>query len=319
MSTGASNLSGERIPFFERSYVPRASGIFEGAVVVATSDDDNLIVDLPNSSAALNGGRNFVGINAGAGSTVVSSSTLPSDLRLPVQKAGVAKCALKASTACQKYAPAGYNPADGGHVVPHVSGVTIYIGRFTQSKSSSSAVQYVGVWLDGGSPLAEQLLGAITSSSSTITDTATETAFDQTLSIAANTLSAGSVIRILAKVSVPSGNGTNTLTLRLKIGSQVLALTGAIDVTDGGGDVGVLQAELTVRSIGSSGVFTAAGSAGLGVPSTATMRVGGVASTFTLNTTAALTLSVTAQWSAASTSNQAVLDQLAWSLLRSGV
>lgn len=316
MATGASNLTGERIPFFDRSYVPRASGIFEGAVVVATTDDDNLIVDLPNSSAALNGGRNFVGISAGAGSTIVSGSTLPSDNNLPVQKAGVAKAALKPNTACSKYSPAGYNPADGGYIVPHVSGLTIYIGRFTQSKSSSANVQYVGVWLDGASPIAEQLLGNITVSSAIITNTAVETAFDQTVVIPANTLSVGARLRILAKVSVPSGNGTDTLTLRLKIGSQLLALTPAVDVTNGGGDVGILRAELTVRGLGSMGSCSAAGEAGLGAPASATVVIGGASGTFTLDTTGALTVSITAQWSAASASNQCVLEQLSVALAR---
>lgn len=316
MSTGASNLTGERIPFFDRSYVPRESGIFEGAAVVATTDDDNLIVALPNSSAALNGGRNFVGINAGAGVTVVSGSTVPSDNNLPVQQAGVAKAALKVNTACTKYSPAGYNPADGGYIVPHVSGLTIYIGRFTQSKAASAEVQYVGVWLEGSSPIADQLLGNITTSSATITNTAVETAFDQTITVPANTLSVGSLLRILAKVSVPSGNSTNTLTLRLKVGSQVVALTAAVDVTDAGGDVGILRAELAVRSLGSSGSFSAAGEAGLGVPATATVRIGGVSGTFTLNTNAALVISVTAEWSAASASNQCVLEQLSATLAR---
>ena len=107
------------------------------------------------------------------------------------------------------------------------------------------------------------LLGNITTSSATITNTAVETAFDQTITVPANTLSVGSLLRILAKVSVPSGNSTNTLTLRLKVGSQVVALTAAVDVTDAGGDVGILRAELAVRSLGSSGSFSAAGEAGL--------------------------------------------------------
>lgn len=308
---GASNLAGERIPFFERAYVPKSSGIFEGAVVVATTTSgDNLEVDLPNSASALNGGRNYVGINASQGSTIVSPTTLPNDTQITVQKAGVAKCALKANTACEKYSPAGYSPADGGYIVPHVSGKTIQIGRFTQSKSSSSASQMVGVWLDEGGSLGEQLVGAIVASSTVITNTAVETAFDQKVTIPAGLLSVGAVLRIFAKARVASGNSTDTLTLKLKIGSQVLVTSAAVDVTDGGGDLGVLFAEVTIRTLGASGSAVAGGYSGLGVPGTATLRVGGVAAAFTLNTTTDLDVTATATWSVASTSNQVLLENL---------
>lgn len=317
MATGASNQAGERISFFERAYVPRASGIQEGMVVVATSDvGDNLLVDLPNSAAALNGGRNYVGISASQGSTVVSANTLPSDQSILVQKAGFAKGLLKASTACEKYSPAGYDPTDGGYIVPHVSGKTVQIGRFSQSKSSSASPQFVGVWLDEGGSLGELLIGATTATSGNVTNVNTETPFDKTISIPANLLSAGAVLKILAKVNVLSGNGTDTLLLKLKLGSQVLCATAAIDVTNGGGDLGILQATVTIRSIGASGVATAAGSSGLGVPGTATLRVDGVAGTFTLDTTAANAVSVTATWSAASTSDICALEALVVSLER---
>lgn len=320
MSTGASNLAGERIPFFERAYVPRASGIQEGMVVVATSDSgDNLIVDLPTSAAALNGGRNYVGISAAQGSTTVSANTLPSDQQIMVQKAGVAKALLKANTACERYSLAGYDPTDGGYVVPHVSGKTIQIGRFTQTKSSSTSAQFVGVWLDEGGALGELLIGAITATSGNVTNTTTETAFDKTVSIPGNLLSAGAVLKIFAKVNVTSGNSTDTLQLKLKFGSQVIATTPAVDVTNGGGDLGVLQAVVTIRSIGSSGVATAGGSSGLGVPGTATLRVDGVAGTFTLDTTAAITVSVTATWSAASSSDICALEGLVVSMERASV
>lgn len=322
MSIGASNLAGERIPFFERGHVPRASGIFEGAVVVATTTSgDNLEVDLPNSAYALNGGRNYVGVSASQGTTIVSSSTLPSDNQITVQRAGVAKCALKASTACEKYAPAGFDPADGGYIVPHVSGKTICIGRFTQSKSSSASAQMVGVWLDegAGAGMGEMLIGAITSSSTAVSNTSSETAFDRSVSIPANLLSAGSVLRIRAKVNVTSGNGADTLTLRLKLGGNTISASAPIDVTDLGGDVGILDAEITVRSIGAAGVLVSAGVGGLGVPLTATIRVGCQAGTFTLDTTAAQSVTVTAQWSAMSASNSCQLEALVVSMLRASV
>ena len=320
MATGASNLAGERIPFFERAYVPRASGIQGGMVVVATTTaGDNLEVDLPNSAYALNGGRNYVGIADFTGTTVVSANSLPSDNQIQVQKAGVAKCLLKASTACQKYSPAGYDPTDGGVIVPHVSGKTIQIGRFTQSKSSSASAQYVGVWLDEGGSLGEMLIGAITATSSAVTNTASETPFDKKVTIPANLLSAGAVLRIRGKVNVTSGNGTDTLILKLKLGSQVLITSAAVDVTNGGGDLGVLDAEVTVRSIGATGTVTAAGFSSLGAPGTATLRVGGTAGTVTVDTTGDLDVTATATWSAMSASDSCALEDLVVSMLRASV
>lgn len=320
MATGASNLAGERMYLFSRGYVPKSSGIAEGMVVVATSDNDNLIVDLPNAATALNGGRNFVGISASAGSTIVSSNSLPSDNQITVDLAGISKCLLKAGNACEKYSPAGYDPTDGGTVVPHVSGKTVQIGRFTQSKSSSGSNQMVGVWLDQGGAQGESLLGSIVAASAAVSNTATETAFDKTITIPANLLSVGAVLRISGRVRVTSGNSTNTLTLKLKVGSQVILTTAAVDVTDGGGDIGVFSAEVTVRTIGASGTLTASGSSGLGVIGTATMRVDGLAAaSFTADTTAALVISATATWSVASASNSCQLEDLSASLLRASV
>lgn len=319
-AVGASNLSGERISFFERGMLPKSSGIAEGYVVVHTSDSgDNLIVDLPTAATALLGGRAFAGISASANTTTVSSNTLPSDNQISVQMAGVAKCQLKANTACVRGSWAAYDPADGGLIVPWTSASQVPIGTFTQSKSSSASAQMVGVWLQKTCGIGEILLGAIISSSTAVTDTTSETAFDQAVTVPANLLSAGAVLRIRGKVRVTSGNGTDTLTLRLRIGGLtgvLLATAPAFDVTNGGGDLGVLDSVVTVREIGASGSITAASGAGLGVPGTATWRVDGTVGAQSIDTTAAKDVVVTAQWSAASASNSCLLEDLTVSLAR---
>ena len=287
-----------------RNPYPADTGIFEGAVVVYdnTSSDNGSVV-LPNHATALSGGRAFYGISDMAGSPASSGQ----DAMWSVQCRGIAKCALKNSTACVRGGVAAYDPADAGYVVPYTSAKQVQIGRFTETLSSGTG-QLVGVQLDKlGQGVGDALIGAITSNSAAVTNTTTETTFDQSVSIPANRMAAGSVIRIRAKVNVTSGNAADTLTLKLKVAGVAVVTSAAVDVTDGGGDLGVLDAVVTIRSTTTA---TAAGFSGLGAPGAATLRVGGTASTFVVDTTAATAVIVTATWSAASASNSCRLEDL---------
>lgn len=323
MSTGTGpNLTGDKIAnIFNRAGYLARSAFTEGMVAVAWngSGADMFDVCLPNDADAYAGGRAFIGIWMNAGTATSGTD------RGPVQKLGVAQCRLKASTACQAGQLAAYDPTDGGTVVPWTSGKQIPIGRFSQTKASNaSGVTFVGVELDAaiaGGPQ-EFLVGSVITNSSNITNSVAETAFDQSVSIPANLLSAGAVLRIRGKVNVTSGNANDTLTLRLRLGGLtgvLLAAGPAIDVTDGGGDLGVFDAVVTVRSIGAAGTVTSAATVGLGVPGTATMRVAGSAGTLTVDTTAALTVVGTAQWSVANAGNICRLEDLSVSLLRASV
>ncbi len=143
-------------------------------------------------------------------------------------------------------------------------------------------------------------------SSSTVTNTIAETAFDVTAAINGADLEVGDVIEVTAGVTTPSTNSTDTLTLKAKVGSTVIATSPVVDVAND--DAGRFKLELTVRAIGASGSLVASGEVGLG-PLTATMRPTRMAAT-TVDTTGTLTFSVTATWSVASASNQAVLEIL---------
>lgn len=151
--------------------------------------------------------------------------------------------------------------------------------------------------------------------SAAVTNTVTETAFDKSYTIPANYLAAGDVIRIRGQAIASATHSTDTLTLKLKIGTQVIIATAAVDVADG--DIGFFQADLTIRTIGASGTFVASGEQGLGVPGTVTAKPFLLGST-AIDTTATKLVSITATWSVADTGNSARLDVLTVELLRAG-
>lgn len=139
-----------------------------------------------------------------------------------------------------------------------------------------------------------------------LSNTVTETSLGG-YTIAANTLRAGDKIRIRGFVNVTATNSTNTLLLKVKIGSTILYATAAVDVADG--DIGWFDIEITVRTIGGSGTIVAQGTAALGVPGTVTSKPGFLAST-AIDTTATQAVTVTGTWSVASASNSCKLQDL---------
>lgn len=311
-AVGATNLSGERIDFFARGMVPNASGIFVGAVVAHTSESgDNLVVDLPNAATALIGGRAYAGISASANTTVVSANTLPSDNQIDVQMAGVANCALKANTACVRGTWAAYSPADGGYIVPWTSASQVPIGTFTQTKASSASPQMVGVWLQKTGGLAEVLLGNIIESSAALSAN-TETVFNKSVSIPANWLQAGDALRIRAKARVTAGATGDTLVCRVRLNSAAGVLLAASTSIDPAAD-GLITFNLegAIRLAGAGGTIEVQG---MSVANTSALATG-TAGTVAIDTTAANSIVVTADWSA-DTADTVVLEHLSVSLLR---
>lgn len=123
----------------------------------------------------------------------------------------------------------------------------------------------------------------------------------------ANSLQVGDVIHIRGAFTCPSTNSTDTLTLTLKIGSTVVIATAAVDVANN--DIGLIDAYVTIRTIGASGTFVANGIWNLGTPGTATDRAFDLTST-AIDTTAVQTITMNATWSVASTSDQVTMTQL---------
>jgi hypothetical protein len=147
-------------------------------------------------------------------------------------------------------------------------------------------------------------------------NTQTEALFDKSVSIPANSLKAGDVIHVVAAVTVNDNNSTDTLTLVLYLGGLTgvaIISTAAVDVADA--DVGYIDAWITLRTVGANGTLVATGIQGLGVPGTVTAKPWVKAST-AIDTTAALTVGVGADWSVAHADNEAELTSLIVEVLR---
>jgi len=159
-----------------------------------------------------------------------------------------------------------------------------------------------------------QMAGVAVAASTALTASSTETNFDNSIvTIPANTLRAGDVIRIRAQGICTATNSTDTFTGKIKLGSNVVLSTGAVDVANN--DIFELVGDLVVRTIGATGTVVFSGAAALGAEGTVTSKPGKLAST-TVDTTAALTFAVSGQWSTTNAGNSCRLDVCNWQILR---
>ena len=151
-----------------------------------------------------------------------------------------------------------------------------------------------------------------TAASAALTNTTDETALDS-LAIPANSLVAGSTIRVRSMGIATATNSTDTLKVYLSLGPTSTALasreevlaTSAIDATNN--DIFYIDALIQVRTIGSSG--TAVAMIEFQDPdaaTTATKR--SLKASFTLNTTVEQTLAVSGEWSVANAGNSCRSD-----------
>lgn len=184
----------------------------------------------------------------------------------------------------------------------------IRIGKCAAAAASGDATVAVRLY-----PYADNARYVSVAASAAITNSSDETAFDKSVTIPANYLKAGDVIRVRLQAIATATNSTDTLTLKLKLGSTVVAATAAVDVANN--DIGYMDVDIVIRTIGASGTMVAAGVQGLGVEGTVTAKPVKLAST-TVDTTAALTLSVTGTWSAVSSGDSVRLDVLDVQLIR---
>jgi len=141
--------------------------------------------------------------------------------------------------------------------------------------------------------------------STAISDTVTETAFSTAVTLPANSLKVGSVIRVRAQGIVTSSNSSDTLDVALRLGTTDVIATGAVNSTND--DIIYITADIVIRTIGASGTFVAAGTTANGVVGTATALPRLKAST-AIDTTAAISVNCSATWSVASASNSVRLD-----------
>jgi hypothetical protein len=176
-------------------------------------------------------------------------------------------------------------------------------GDFRQVDSSSNDNAVLG-WAGG---IVYRNVAASTAHS----DTTTEALFDTQFSIPANTLVAGSVIKVRYQGIATSTNSTDTLLIKLYIGglSGTALLTGtATDVANNNIFAG--ECTIVIRTAGASGTLVAVGTH-TDVPAasgTASHAITEITASTTIDTTAAQVIGVGADWSVASASNSARLD-----------
>jgi hypothetical protein len=175
-------------------------------------------------------------------------------------------------------------------------------GAIRQVDASGNDVAVNG-WLGG---VVYRNVAASTAHSNT-TD---EAAFDAKYSIPANTLKAGSVIKVKFQGIATSTNSSDTLLVKLYIGgiAGTAILTGtATDATNN--DIFTGEATIVIRTIGATGTFVAVASGNI-VPAATRVAVPvyQITASTTIDTTAAQEISVGCDWSVASSSNSARLD-----------
>ena len=257
----------------------------------------------PARTAALNGGRAFAGLSQGFNATVTSGGSQVPDTTVPCARDGIAKAALKSNTACQVGQPAAYDPADGGVVVPYTSQKQVLIGKFADTRAANASVQLVGVELTPGaaSEVGGGLLMFADPQAGTASSTAENAYSNATLTIPANFLKAGDVIEYGAALDVSNQNGTDKLVVRWKIGSTTIVQT-ASTYDPGTGDDIILRGSIGVDDLGLTATPNCYGTVVYGAAGAAGVAIAGIVFPST-DTTAAISITLTAQWDASSANN----------------
>lgn len=151
------------------------------------------------------------------------------------------------------------------------------------------------------------VLFANVADSASITNTVAETDFDKKRTIDGNVLKAGDVLEVIARANMVATNGTDTFNMKVKLGTEEIAATGALDVANG--DQAQIHAFVVIRDVGASGKVSASGWTKIGGASAvpAVIRKDQAAEDLS---GASLDIKVTGTWSVANAGNDAVLEDL---------
>ncbi|HUX15090.1 MAG TPA: hypothetical protein VMW52_01370 [Phycisphaerae bacterium] len=163
-------------------------------------------------------------------------------------------------------------------------------------------------------PLKSGLLYSNAAASAEVENTTTETAFDTSYTIPASSLRVGDVIRVRCQGIVIDSNSTDTLGVKLYWGTEELCATDTPDVADN--NIFYMDAEIVVRTIGSSGTIMASGNvSNIAAEATAVTKPWVIASA-TESTAAAIVVQAKATWSVAHAENEVQCEQFTVELLR---
>lgn len=148
---------------------------------------------------------------------------------------------------------------------------------------------------------------ANTAASAEVENTTVETAFDVKKTLAGAELSAGDVIRVRGQGTVIDNNSTDTLTVKLYLGTEEIVTTGAVDVADG--DIFYIDCDIVVRIAGAGGHVAGCGVVALGVPGTVTAKPFAKADAAE-DLSGNVDVVLKATWSVAHADNEVQLDNL---------
>lgn len=165
-------------------------------------------------------------------------------------------CASSASLGARVYG------ADDGKVDDVATGGPA-IGTLLDAPSAAGIVGEV--LLDSESDKGGLLAAAVASSTAVTAATAT-TFSNASKTINGADLKAGDILRIKAAGICTTFTGSETSTIELLVGTEIVATTGAVDGTSG--DVWRLEADVIVRTTGASGTLLSHGTYALGAPGT---------------------------------------------------
>jgi len=158
------------------------------------------------------------------------------------------------------------------------------------------------------------LLYANVADSAEVENSTVETAFDKSVTIRGEELQIGDVIHVFASGMVNDQNSTDTLTVKLYVGTEEIISLGAVDVADS--DIFAIDAYITIRTLGASGTLVAVGTyvapAAAGTAAPLAFRKASA----TEDISAAVAITVKGTWSVAHADNEVQLDCFIAELLR---
>jgi len=150
-----------------------------------------------------------------------------------------------------------------------------------------------------------------TAAGTALTNSTTETVLS-TQTVDGTGLAVGDVIHVVSQGIATATNSTDTLTIKLKVGTEEISTTGAVDVEDD--DIWYIDAYITVRAIGSSGKIIGAGIQILDAVGTAPVVFNKAEATEDIS--GDTTITITGKWSVANAGNSCRSDMFMIEVIR---
>ena len=183
------------------------------------------------------------------------------------------------------------------------------VGTALQAGSANAAVIEVIPIVDRGG-----LINAAVADSTDVENTVTETAFSTgSRTIDASKLIAAHCIHVIAQARVTDENSTDTLTVKLYVGTEEICTTGAVNSADE--DIVYIDAYITVRIAGASGHLQACGLVANGVIGTVTAKPFRKADAAE-DLSGDVAIAVKATWSVANADNEVNLETYIVEIIR---